>query len=83
MTVRMYADRHGIPLGSVTVKATLDRSHPEEVVFRYEVEVDGELSPAQRDRLMHAARACPVSRTLSKPIRFEAGTGAPGDRVSM
>jgi putative redox protein len=79
MTVRMYADRHGIPLRSVTVKVSLDRSHPEEVVFRYEVDVDGELSPAQKERLSHAARACPVGRTLAKPIRFEGGPGAPGD----
>jgi putative redox protein len=78
MTVRMYADRHAIPLGSVTVKVSLDRGHAEEAVFRYEVDFDGELSPAQKDRLLHAAHACPVSRTLSKPIRFERGLGAPG-----
>jgi putative redox protein len=83
MTVRMYADRHGIPLGSVTVKVSLDRSHPEETVFRYEVDADGELSPAQKDRLWHAARACPVSRTLSKRIRFEPGPGAPGGQAVM
>ena len=79
MTVRMYADHHAIPLRSATVRVSLDRSHAEEVVFRYEVDVDGELSPAQKERLSHAARACPVGRTLAKPIRFEGGPGAPGD----
>jgi len=79
MTVRMYADRHGIPLRSVTVKVSLDRSHPEETVFRYRLDADGDLTPPQEDRLQLAARnACPVSRTLSKPIRFAAGP-APGD----
>jgi len=78
MTLRMYAERHAIPLASVTVKVTLDRSHPEEVVFRYELDLDGELSPAHRDRLLLAAHACPVSRTLSKAIRFEPRAGAPG-----
>ena len=79
MTVRMYAAHHGIPLGTVAVKVSLDRGNPEETVFRYEVDVDGNLTPAQRDQLLHAARACPVSRTLAKRIRFEPGPGAPGD----
>jgi putative redox protein len=79
MTVRIYADRHAIPLRSVAVTVSLDRSNPEETVFRCEVEPDGEFSPEQKERLMYAARACPVSRTLAKPIRFETGPGAPGD----
>ena len=76
MTVRMYADHHAIPLRSVTAKVTLDRSQPDEIVFRYEVDVDGDLTPEQKDRLLHAASACPVRKTLSKKIRFEGGAGA-------
>jgi putative redox protein len=76
MTVRMYADHHSIPLGAVTAKVTLDRSHPDEIVFRYEVDVDGDFTPEQKDKLLHAASACPVRKTLSKKIRFEAGAGA-------
>jgi putative redox protein len=73
MTVRMYADRHAIPLASVTAKVRLDRSQADEIVFRYEVDVDGDLTPEQKDRLLHAAGACPVRKTLSKKIRFEGG----------
>ena len=76
MTVRMYADHHAIPLGSVTAKVPLDRSHPDEIVFRYEVDVDGDLTPEQKDKLLHAASACPVRKTLSKKIRFEGGAVA-------
>ena len=75
MAVRMFADNHAIPLGSVTTKVSLDRTRPDEVVFRYEVGLDGELTPEQRDKLLHAAAACPVRRTLSKRIRFECGPG--------
>ena len=73
MTVRMFADNHAIPLRSVTAKVSVDRTDPDEVVFRYEVGLDGELTPEQRDSLLHAAAACPVRRTLSKRIRFEGG----------
>jgi putative redox protein len=70
MTVRMYADSHAIPLRTVATTVNLDRSHPDEVVFRYEVELDGDLTPEQRDKLSNAASACPVRRTLSKKLRF-------------
>jgi uncharacterized OsmC-like protein len=76
MTVRMYADRHAIPLRAVTTKVSIDRNLPDEAVFRYEVALDGELTPVQKDQLLHAANACPVRRTLSKGIRFEPGSGA-------
>jgi putative redox protein len=69
----MYAARHAIPLASVTAKVRLDRSQADEIVFRYEVDVDGDLTPEQKDRLLHAAGACPVRKTLSKKIRFEGG----------
>jgi putative redox protein len=76
MTVRMYADNHAIPLRSVTTKVSIDRTLPDEAVFRYEVDLDGELTPVQKDKLLRAANACPVRRTLSKGIRFEPGSGA-------
>jgi putative redox protein len=75
MTVRMYADHHGIPLAGVTTNVILDRTRPDEVVFRYEVGLDGDLTAEQQDSLLHAASACPVRRTLSKRIRFESGSG--------
>lgn len=77
MTVRMYADHHGIPLVGVTTRVKLDRSLPDEVVFQYEVELEGELTSEQKQSLFHAAQACPVRRTLSKKIRFESGSGKP------
>ncbi len=80
MAVRIYADRHDIPLRSVTAKVNLDRSQPDEVVFRYELELDGELTPEQKDKLLHAANVCPVRRTLAKKIRFESGLGAPNGK---
>ena len=57
------------------VAALLD-AHPDEVVFRYDLEVDGEITEEQRNRLFQASSACPVRKTLSKCIRFERGAGA-------
>ena len=81
MTVRMYADNHGIQLQAVTTNVSLDRTRPDEVVFRYEVELDGELTEEQRNKLFQAASACPIRKTLSRSIRFERGAGAAGTEM--
>ena len=83
ITLRMYAAHHAIPLASVAVKVSLDRSNPEEVVFRYEVDAEGDMTPEQRLKLLRAAGGCPVSKTLGKRIRIEAGTGEPGAQVAV
>jgi len=62
---------HGIPPRGVTTRVSLDRTQPEEAVFRYEIGLDGELTDEQKDRLFRAASACPVRRTLSRRIRFD------------
>ncbi|MFQ5342238.1 MAG: OsmC family protein [Anaerolineae bacterium] len=68
--LRMYADEHGIPLGEVFTRVSLDRTTPGEVVFEYDVELAGPLTDAQRHRLMQVAKTCPVHQTLSKRISF-------------
>ena len=74
ITVRMYARDHGIPLDDVAVTVTLDGSREGGSVFRYSLEFQGDLTEAQREKLARAAAVCPVKRTLSKTISFEAGT---------
>jgi len=73
MTVRMYADNHNIPLSRVVTKVELDRSKPDEAMFQYELEFEGDLTREHVDKLIKAASACPVRRTLSKKIRFKNG----------
>ena len=73
ITLRIYADQHGLALAGVTTRVTLDRSHPEETVFEYEVELQGPLSEQDRARLLSVAATCPVRKALSKRMGFRAG----------
>ncbi len=71
ITVRMYAQKHGLALEGVSVRVSLDRQDPEKPVFRYGLELRGDLDEGARDRIMRAARACSVHKLLTKPLGFE------------
>ncbi len=75
MTLRMYADRKGWPLESVTVKLTHTKVHARDCVeceseagfadhIDREISLEGLLSREQRERLAEIADRCPVHKTL-------------------
>ncbi len=73
ITLRKYANKHAIPLSAAAVKVKLDRSRPEEVVFKYEVELQGNLTENERQALLRVAGDCPVKQTLLKTVSFKYG----------
>ena len=68
MHLRMYADHHGMLLGTVTTTVTVDRSDPEQAVFNYSIDFSEKLTEEQRARLLQIAATCPVHNTLSRQI---------------
>lgn len=79
MTVRMYAERKEWPLDSVKVNLEIDESHREDckdceeqfrqvTTIRIQINVEGDLSEDQRQRIREIARKCPVRRTLEGSI---------------
>lgn len=80
MTIRLVADREGIPLKGVSVALSHARCHsddcsatgegrPKIEVIERAITLAGDLSEAQRARLLVIADKCPVHRTLeSHPV---------------
>ena len=71
MTLRMYAERHALPLEGVEV--AVEERRPTDatrgpIAFDIRVRLDGPLDEAARASLLSVAARCPVHRTL--------GTGA-------
>ena len=67
MTMRLYAERKGWPVGDVSVKLdgkTVDGRY----MITKQVTMTGALDAEQRQRLLEIADKCPVHRTLSNPI---------------
>jgi putative redox protein len=79
MTLRMYADRKGIPLAGTTVRLRHERVHTKDCEncetekrmlsrISREIHLEGDLDDEQRARLMEIADRCPVHRTLTSEI---------------
>lgn len=70
ITLRMYVQRKGWNVEQISAKVDLVKSEDKTSgtnTFHCEVSVTGDLTDAQRDRLLYIARACPVHKLLSKP----------------
>ncbi|MCL2524021.1 MAG: OsmC family protein [Betaproteobacteria bacterium] len=74
ITLRMYAERKGLALRHVSValrheKVEIDGSRRDRIERR--ITLEGELTPAERQRLLEIAEKCPLFRTLSQPVLIE------------
>jgi putative redox protein len=81
ITARMYADRKGWPLDEIVIRAWHHRINEKEGsdaagvakrvdLFESEIDLVGDLSAEQRERLLEIAGRCPVKRTLEGEPRF-------------
>ena len=76
MTLRMYAERKGIPLTRISVSlghdmVVIDGVKRDRILRK--ITLDGDLSGEQRARLLEIANKCPVHRALAQPLVIESG----------
>jgi len=74
ITIRMYVNRKGWNVDTINVKANFvkgDDLPSGTNTFFCEVQVEGELTEEQRQRIMHVAKICPVDRLLQKQSDVE------------
>ena len=79
MTLRIYAQRKGIDLKTVTVRLRHYRIHAEDCPdcenksaflerIDREIELTGELTESEKQRLLEIAERCPVHKTLKSGV---------------
>ena len=85
MTVRLYAQRKGWPLGEVDVVLRHEHAHADDAAaagvarlerISKEVTLGGELDDEQRARLLEIADRCPVHRTLTGELQVVGSEGS-------
>lgn len=80
MTLRMYAERKGLPLARVTVELSLSQEEIDGVRrqrIHRQIRLEGELSREQSLRLLEIANKCPVHRALSSSFALTAELADP------
>lgn len=81
MTMRMVATREQIPIESILIALDHDRNHARDCdhcdnpdarieAIRRRIEITGQLSETQRDRLLGVASKCPIHRTLTGDLHI-------------
>ena len=74
MTLRMYAERKGIPLTRISVSLVHDKVKvsgiPRDRIVRA-ITLEGDLTVEQRVRLLEIANKCPVHKALEQPLMIE------------
>jgi putative redox protein len=68
MTLRMYAERKKWPLENVIVTLRHSRDANKQSVFERDIQLLGNLTTEQRERLLDIADRCPVHKTLSNGV---------------
>lgn len=71
ITLRMYADRKDIPLDSIEVHVNIDKLSADDNKFTRRLKLKGNLTEAERERLLQVANACPVHKILSGKISID------------
>jgi putative redox protein len=82
ITIRMYADRKGWPVESITVRLRHQKIHAEDCetcetktgkidYIERELDLSGPLDEQQRKRLLEIADKCPVHRTLHSEVNVK------------
>ena len=80
MTLRMYAEMKKLPLTRVRVRLTHRKIHAQDCgdcatrdgtidEITREIQLEGDLSEDQKQRLLEIAKRCPVNRTLTSEIK--------------
>jgi putative redox protein len=66
ITVRLKADELGLAIAAVRTEVSLDRTVPGKAVYKYSLQIEGQLTADERATLEEAASRCAVSQTLRR-----------------
>jgi putative redox protein len=70
ITLRMYAERKAWAVTQIRVNVHLERKD-QKTIFTRNIQITGDITSEQQERLLQIAKACPVSKSLLGEIAIE------------
>lgn len=70
MTLKMYAGRKAMHLDNAIVTVGIERQDDVEIFFR-EIQLQGNLNPEEKERLLEIANKCPINKALAGQIQIK------------
>ena len=70
MTLKMYAGRKEMSLENAIVTVDIERADDVEI-FSREIQLQGNLSPEEKERLLEIADKCPIHKALAGQIQIK------------
>ncbi|MBU3641614.1 OsmC family protein [Polynucleobacter sp. Fuers-14] len=70
MTLKMYAGRKEMKLDNAIVTVDIERNDDVETFFR-EIQLQGNLSAEEKERLLEIAHKCPIHKALAGQIQIK------------
>lgn len=71
ITIREYAQAHNIKLNEIIVKTKLDLSDRTNPTVEKNIQLIGDLTDLERQKLMKASQACSIYKSLKKGLSFK------------
>lgn len=60
----------GLVYDKVTVAVDMDRNNPEKVVFKIKIDIDGDISPEDKEKIRKDVQSCPVCKLMTAEKEF-------------
>ena len=70
ITLRMYSNRKNMDVKQIEVTVS-NSPTTDKTVYQTEIKITGNISDADRERLIQIAKKCPVHKILTNPIQIE------------
>jgi putative redox protein len=70
ITLRMYANRKNMNVQQIQVTVS-NGPTTDKTIYQTDIQITGNISAEERERLMQIAKKCPVHKILTNPIEIE------------
>lgn len=70
ITAQNMLVKGGFDYDKVTVAVDMDRNNPEKLVFKIKIDIEGNISPLDKEKICKGVQSCPVCKLMTAEKEF-------------